>query len=365
MTCRRPPVSRRFRAAARVAAALTAVCIASGGPAARAQADGGSSARLWLGGPLPTRSMRPYSLLFLQILPETPDVLPRGSRRVWVQLEAANTLLVRDSPGGAAVEEDTEVERLLVGWRAGLGGGTEGGVIVPLVWRVGGFMDEVIRWWHGLFGITATDDAPAGRSAYPPFRSVVAVHAPSGRPGPRYGAAAGLGDLTLSAKRPLLASSSRSAGSVRLALKLPTGAPSKLLGSGALDFGIGADARYHLGRDIVTYGGVGGVLVGRPTDLSLPARDMVQWYLACEYRANGRDSYLWQAEGCTAPVRTGNRFADGPQATASFAYRRRLGEGRVLSLWFAENGDIHNHTLPMLGAVGPDLAVGCSLAWSP
>lgn len=365
MTCRRPGVGCRFSAAARVATALAAACFAVGWPADRAEADGGASAPRWLGGPLPTRGMRPYSLLFLQILPEAPDVLPRGSRRVWVQLETANTLLARGSPGGSAVEEDTEVERLLLGWRAGLGGGTEGAVIVPLLWRVGGFMDEVIRWWHGLLGITATDDAPAGRSAYPSYRSVVTVHAAEGRSVPRYGAAAGLGDVTLSAKRPLLVSSSRSAGSVRLALKLPTGAPPKLLGSGALDFGIGADARYHLGRDIVTYGGVGGVLVGRPTELALPARDMVQWYLACEYRANGRDSYLWQAEGSTAPVRTGNRFADGPQATASFTYRRRLGDGRVLSLWFAENGDIHNHTLPMLGAVGPDLAVGCSLEWSP
>ncbi len=68
-------------------------------------------------------------------------------------------------------------------------------------------------------------------------------------------------------------------------------------------------------------------------------------------------------DGNTRVVRTGNRFADGWQSTATFGYHRVLDRHHLLTLSFSENGDIHNYTLPAFSNIGPDFSVSAGVQW--
>ena len=49
-------------------------------------------------GPLPVENERPLQSLFLHFSAENPDVLPRGAKRLGLQLDIANNLLI-PTPG--------------------------------------------------------------------------------------------------------------------------------------------------------------------------------------------------------------------------------------------------------------------------
>jgi hypothetical protein len=150
-----------------------------------------------------------------------------------------------------------------------------------------------------------------------------------------------------------------------MGLKLPTGNPGLLLGSGGADLGLCMDARYSLGRNIVLFGSAGGILMSRATRVPDSQRGLAQFLFAVEYRPNNRDSFIWQIDGSGAAVRTGNRFADRAHVIGTFGYKRVLDRHLVLSLSFSENGDYQNYTTPILGQVGPDFTASMGLEWHP
>jgi hypothetical protein len=312
-------------------------------------------------GPVATRNGRAYSLLFLQFLPEIPDTLQTGTNRFDLQLDVFNNMLISSPKQGMQVLEDHEIQRVRFTWRRGLNTNTELAVFVPILWRNGGFLDGIIREWHRLLGIRD----PGGRDVAPDYRSILRVGDSFGNTLVDKGNAFGMGEVLLTLKHGLTKPAPRAHLAGRLGLKLPTGNPRLLLGSGELDVGLSLDGRYHVGRDIIFYAQVGGVLAGKAARLPHPRRAIFQYFLGMEYRPNNRDSFLLQVEGSTPSVRIGNDFADKIQSTGTFGYKRALDQHLVLVASFSENGDIHNFTVPFLGDVGPDFTVTVGLEWHP
>ena len=113
-------------------------------------------------GPIPIRNGRAFNQLALQFAPESPVVLRAGDSRLGVQVDLFNNLLV-PSPRGAVVREDYEEQRLTVSWREGIGRETEVEVFLPVRYRNGGFMDQLLRVWHRLLAHGAGDLADRNR----------------------------------------------------------------------------------------------------------------------------------------------------------------------------------------------------------
>jgi hypothetical protein len=316
-------------------------------------------------GPLEIRNPRTYNLLFLQFMPQTPDVLKEGASVHGLKLDVINNMLMPRPSNRVTVIEDHEVQRLAYTWRRGLGRGMEVSIRAPLLYRNGGVLDEMINAWHAFFHTKTSIDNRRLRENVRPYASVIALADASGAQFTSQGNALGLGDVSATLKRELLRPSHRAGLAARIGLKLPTGNAGRILGSGAADLGLAMDGRYSLGRDFIAYGGLGGVAMGRAAVVPGAERAMMQWYGAVEYRANGRDSYLWQIDANTRPVRTGHAFADRTHVSASFGIRRVLDRRLVLEASFTENGDFHDYRLPALSSVGPDFTASLGVTWHP
>jgi hypothetical protein len=317
------------------------------------------------GGPIPIRDARPYNLLFLQFVPETADTLSRAHNRYDLQLDIINNTLIPDPKRGAKVVEDNEYQRLRFAWRHGIDDRTEVGVFVPLEWRDGGVLDEVIKAYHHLLGLKANaDDVPLGRDHFPSYESKLELYDPvTGRALIKQGNAFGLGETTVTLKRRLTATSRRAALSARIGVKAPTGNPGLILGSGSFDEGLTLDGRYSVGREIVLHGSLGYVLLGRAGKVPGSRPNTVETLVAMEYRPNHRDSFIVQIDGNGQFVRTGNRFADRSNVTATFGYQRVFNRRMLGFLSFSEGGHIHNFTLPALSNVGPEFTLSSGLSW--
>jgi hypothetical protein len=127
------------------------------------------------------------------------------------------------------------------------------GIDVPYVRHSGGFLDGFIKDWHDLFGLSnARREGPEDqlRHSYVSNGTTLAGLDSS---------VSGIGDIQLSAAVPF------SRVTVRASVKLPTGDPDKLTGSGAADFSLGVyGSRVYTfrGRDLSLSGFVGGLALG-------------------------------------------------------------------------------------------------------
>ena len=333
-------------------------------PVCRAQQSGDNPLYGNPRGPIAVRDARPYNLLFLQFTPETADVLPPRANTYNLHLEISNNLLAPDANGQARVREDNEYQRLLFTWKRGLGREMELAVSVPLQWRDGGILDGILSGYHSLFGFQGNGpDDPTGRDFFRKYQSTLLLTNAQGQTVINQGNAFGLGETNVTIKRGLIRQTGRSALAARLGVKLPTGNATLLLGSGNVDAGLSVDGRYSLGRDIVVYANVGGALLGHASRVPGAQANTLQTLVALEYRANNRDSFVLQTDGNTRVVRTGVRFADGWQSTATFGYHRVLDRHHLLTLSFSENGDIHNYHLPAFSNLGPDFSVSAGVQW--
>lgn len=319
-----------------------------------------SSAR----GPIAIRNQRPYNLLFLQFTPESADILPARADRYVFQLDIANNLLIPAAGSGSKVIEDNETQRLHLDWRHGLGHGTEFAVFLPVVWRNGGVLDDILSFYHRISGLPGNaEDNPAGRNNLPKYQSILSIVDSNGKTLLNRGNAFGLGEVSLTIKHALIRETRRYALAFRAGIKLPTGNPTLVLGSGGLDAGLSLDARYSVGREVSFYLNLGGVLTGRSRKIPNREPGLMQVFAGMEYRPNNRDSYLFQFDGGNPTVRTGNSFADRANVTATFGYKRVLDRHLVLSASFSENGDIHNYSLPGFSNIGPDFTLSAGVEW--
>jgi hypothetical protein len=333
---------------------------------AAAQDDAGSSATELPRGPIPIRDSLPFNLLFLQFTPETADTLPAHASRYDLQLNVISNLLIPSPSLGATVYIHDEYQQLKFAWRYGIDARTELGVFVPLEWRDGGFLGGIISGYHSFFGLADDSlDSPAGGNTYPPYESKFQVIDASGKTLVNQGNAFGLGETVITVKHTLIRTTSRSALALRLGLKLPTGNPTLLLGSGSVDAGLTADARYNIGRDFSLYGNLGYVELGNAGKVPGSRPNTVETLLGVEYHPNHRDSFNLQVDGNGQFVRTGNQVADRSNVTATFGYQRQFDRHHVGFASFSEGGHIEDFTTPSIGNIAPDFTVSLGMRWLP
>ena len=173
--------------------------------------------------PIVVRNGRALSLAFLRLAPRL-DVLSKNEKRSEWRLLVANDVRNAFSGKGERVFEDDEVTRLEAILSKGLGNKTELSICLPFEAIGGGFLDPLIAEWHAnvlKWNRREREGQPFGRSV---------IETPGNR---TFGSAAGLGDVSMQLDHDWFGRT------VSVAIKVPTGDPTKLLGSGGIDLGIG------------------------------------------------------------------------------------------------------------------------------
>ncbi len=210
-------------------------------------------------GPVRSRNQFPLNLPFLNFAPENHILLPAGGILVDVLYSQTNTFaktsgiiegrqagqrrrfresdfdkVIANNPGEDQFFFDLEVSRISSLISFGISDDALVDIEIPYLFIGGGVWDGPIEAFHDAAGT-----GQFGRDTFPINRSVFALFLDGVkffRSGFNY---SGIGDIVVSFKYYL----HRGAGfppkvSVRAALKLPTGDPDKLLGSGSTDFGL-------------------------------------------------------------------------------------------------------------------------------
>ncbi len=312
-------------------------------------------------GPLPVENERPLQAMFLHFPQENPDVLPRGARRLGLQLDIANDLLLpAPGPNGEIVSEDFETQRLKVAWRRGLGRDLEWGLGTNITARNGGMLDAPIEIYHKLLGLAGTGpDNPLGRDNVARGRSVFLFQNALGQ-GVNQGSAFGLGDTKIWLKKQL--SRGKFSSAARIAFKLPTGSEGKLIGSGGFDGGVALDARYQFARQWAVFGNVGAAKYGN-TSIPGAQKSGLQGGMGFEWRLSQRASVIAQMDAAKRVVTTGNPFADGTPVIGSIGYKRQVGPRGAYWISISENGDYHNYNAPFFGNIAPDFTMSFGYEW--
>src|SRR5262249_50235002 len=147
-----------------------------------------------------------------------------------------------------------------------LAGGSELGLFVPVKWRNGGFLDEILRVWHRVLGTSVSNkDNPVGRESFPNYQSVLLLTDSSGKALVNAGSAFGLGDASVTLQKELTRRQVSNNLAMRLGLKLPAGNPAQVLGSGGIDVGICLDWRARLGHEFMFFASAGTAMTGHAT----------------------------------------------------------------------------------------------------
>lgn len=286
---------------------------------------------------VPTRNHRAVSLAFYRWTPL--GVGPAAGQSRWsLGWTEANEL--RET--GDHVE-DCETSRLAWEYRRGFEGGWQLGVELPLLARHGGFLDGVIDWWHAAvlgWSDPARDAAPMGRAI---------VRGPALG---SFGSAAGVGDVAIRIARQL--------GRYRLgaALKLPTGDAGEMLGSGAFDLCVAAEAGWRLSKVWSAECYAAWVAQGSATRLRNARDGALQAGFGLVWAPNSRDRWIAQWQHEDSALRSGVAPLDAPHRLVTFGYRRRLGDGRLVEAFFSEDRDLFNGAWPEGANVGPDFTIG-------
>lgn len=179
---------------------------------------------------------------------------------------------VQAASGDESLLFDGETTRLTLAWRRAVSSRLELGIELPWVLHQSGGLDRLIDRWHSVFGLPdgVRAELPADRLAFRYYRAGAEALVLEDN-------TAGIGDVRLTAAWQLAAGPS-SAHALRVGVKLPTGDPAKLTGSGAADLGIGiaGERRALWGLEgLRGYWQASATLLGRPDDLPLAREPLV------------------------------------------------------------------------------------------
>ncbi len=278
-----------------------------------------SAATAGLSDPFPIRNHLPFHLLFLDIRPAAAAPITARGWRIAMLLTYENTLAASDdlvrvygqdnfgmyggvvtppvlasvaaaNADGTAYIVDSESSRLMVDASIGLRPWLEIGLQVPFVAHGTGFMDSFIDSYHDQLNLPdggrvvfAQDRFQAG---YVGDGAMVFMDAP---PAP------GIGDVVVRGRalvrRPAAGKTGMSAG---LDLKLPTGDPERLHGSGSVDLGVTLSIGRNFRRSSLN-GGAGYTHVGAwKIAPALPVEDSAGAYVAWGFAATPGTSVIGQ-----------------------------------------------------------------------
>jgi hypothetical protein len=352
------PRSRRTRLA--VAALLL---LAHGGARAGALDD-----------PLPVRNQLPFHLPFLEQAPAAARTLGRGRVSLRVHLAHENTFAATDelirifdaddfatwdgrvtrgileaaasaSPDGTAFVLDGETTRAVFDVALGLGPRLDLEVSIPLLRHGGGFMDGAIDWYHERLGFP-----DAGRHGFEKGR-FLAGYAGDGESLFLDRQVSGFGDAVVSLRALLIPQGARRpalAGSA--SVKLPTGDPDRLLGSGSTDLGASITLS-HRRRRTALHGGYQHDWIGRwDAAPGIPLDDSRSLFAAWSYTATPRSAVVLQLLRSRGvfPHRSDNDL--GQTATeAAVGMRHRVAE-RLIFEWSLLENLTRDYNTPDVGA---------------
>lgn len=210
--------------------------------------------------PLPVNNQSPVTGIFGIPRAQGTDILGAGNMQ-WDATLDLTSHFTGNEAGSESIFFDGETTRFAIQARYGINDNWNVGVEVPWVHHGPGFLDGFIIDWHDFWGFPQR-----GRDRFPEDAFRFRYERQGETRFDIDSATDGIGDVLVSAQRHWWRSE-RSAGVLHTQLKLPTGDPDKLTGSGAADAAAGIElsrqwrpAWHSMLRAGVAYLGEGDVL---------------------------------------------------------------------------------------------------------
>jgi hypothetical protein len=325
--------------------------------------------------PFPLRNQLPFHLLFLGQTPRSAYLLPPRSTRLDIRVAYMNTLVgtddlmalfrrddfatldgevtlatlatvAADTPGRTAFFLDGETAHAALDMAFGAAPRLEIGIQVPFLLHNGGLFDPLIENYHERLSL------PDGGRPYLARKRFVAGYVGDGAEvfidGPPGGVR--LGDLVVDVRTALSRGAGRApAVTASLSLKLPTGDPDRLDGSGNVDYGVGLQVSKRVGRSTfhVDYA----YTVPGRWDLApgLPLRNGRALATTYGLRFGRRTAFVAQLARTRGPFpfRSGSDLG-GPSMEIALGLRHRVRDDWDLSWAFLENL-MPQHNTPDVG----------------
>lgn len=325
--------------------------------------------------PLPLRGQFPLGLPFIDLIPRSAFLAPRGSLRWHVDLSYLSThaasdnmlerfasdstrppdgrvteAVLRDtaaaSPSGSAYYVDGETARMTAGIAWSPGDRLTLEATLPLLMRTGGFLDSTINHFHDRLHLP-----DGGRPDFADDQYVVGLidagttlflgEAPTG---------VRLGDVALEARlRIARPAGDRFALAAVGSIELPTGDPDRLDGSGSVDGAAGLEATWRMARSTWHAGGAYAFLGRFDPAPDLAPRNRLSAYASTAILIRDRNSIIFSLHGVTGPF---GREPEGslgqPSFETSFGYRRLTNGGGTFDAALLENLT-SDHNVPDVG----------------
>jgi hypothetical protein len=282
-------------------------------------------------GPIAIINQHPPTQLFLAPVPEAATVLGPGESFARLKLDWANNI-IRELDDGVIWDFDFEVLRVELDYHRHLAGG-ELSARLPYYSRTHGILDAIISDWHNTFG-----QRNGHRDDFPDYLYRYTIVTRDGVVYNEEGDTHGVGDLALGYKFPLWErDDGREAAAVRAGVKLPLGDSARALGSGSLDWQLGALYQRQLGERFRGYANVDWVIVGEPDWERIAHQDMLVTLVAVEYAWRPETTLVAQYRRQGNPLRVGNEEADKGSQELALGFNHRLGGNLVWSGGFNED----------------------------
>lgn len=213
--------------------------------------------------PFHVRNMNPFALIYGLPAATTSQLLAESESSLRFSVDIANNS--RDSRSeDERICIDGETYRMALTWKRGLAPDLQIGIEVPYLSHRDGVMDGMIENWHNLLGISNSN-----REDWPRNRLLYRYENDKDRQLLVDSTSSGIGDIVLFLSRALRVDDSSVRLAVHSSLKLATGDPDELLGSGAADVAIwlsASDYKQHWQWPLKIYG-QGGVLLKGEGDI--------------------------------------------------------------------------------------------------
>lgn len=211
--------------------------------------------------PIAIRNNSPFISIFA--IPEAQGIklTPKRQFDLSLTLEQTSHFNISDR-GEESIEIDGETSRLSLQVHYGLNKHWQLGFNIPVIKHGGGFLDGFIINWHDFWGFPQNGRTESPRDAirfhYRREENTL-IDIDSG--------VSGIGDITLSASRKLPIDLFEGLA-LHAQLKLPSGEPSKLTGSGAMDLGLSLAGAKRWHKRLTSNFRVGVAYLGRGDILS-------------------------------------------------------------------------------------------------
>ncbi len=224
--------------------------------------------------PLDSRNEFPVALWFLYLSPERARTLPEGAIALFFNFSYSNIMVLQEGET-ETLTLDAEYLSTVFTLKRGLPHDFEIFVDLPFYVFYGGFLDPVIDKLHRTF------DLPNFIRGQTPYGLVQYEYSRNGASIVSHGdSKASFGDVSFGTKKFYDLGDGNELG-LRGALKLPTGSPSRLSGSGSVDAGLGV-AFNHIARRFGFYGNANYHFLGA-SEL-VPSRNYWSFMVGADWR---------------------------------------------------------------------------------